>query len=66
MRTRDWLVTSLAAGLLWSEQTLPPLEASADDAARIIEAWNGDQCLSIQGRMADGRLHAEYIEGECP
>jgi hypothetical protein len=54
------------AGLLWSEQTLPPLDAIEDDATLIVEAWNGDQCLSIQGRMDSGRLQVERIEGECP
>ena len=53
------------AGLLWSEQTLPPLDAKEDDATRIVEAWNSDQCLSIRGRMAGGRLQVERIEGEC-
>ena len=54
------------AGLLWAEQTLPPLDANEGDAARIVQAWNGDQCLSIQGRMASGRLQVERVEGECP
>ena len=53
------------AGLLWSEQTLPPLDAIEDDATRIVEAWNADQCLSIQGRMDSGRLQVERVEGEC-
>ena len=53
------------AGLLWSEQTLPPLDATEDDATRIISAWNGNQCLSIQGRIASGRLKVERVEGEC-
>jgi hypothetical protein len=54
------------AGLLWAEQTLPPLDATQDDATRIVQAWNDDQCLSIQGRMASGRLQVERVEGECP
>lgn len=53
------------AGLVWSAQTLPPLDANEGDAARIIQAWNGYQCLSMQGRMAGGRLQVERIEGEC-
>jgi hypothetical protein len=54
------------AGLLWSEETLPPLVAIPADAARIAEAWTGNQCLLINGSMLDGTLQVDEIMGACP
>lgn len=53
-------------GLLWSEQTLPPMDASEENTNRIVQAWDGDQCLAIEGTMTGGRLKVEKIVGECP
>jgi hypothetical protein len=55
-----------ASALLWSEQTLPELDASPEDAERIVAAWNGDRCLAIHGRLAEGRLTVVSVLGECP
>lgn len=54
------------SGLLWSEQALPPLDASPENARKIAEAWNNHQCLKILGRMTDERLMVEKILGPCP
>ncbi|WEK03429.1 MAG: hypothetical protein P0Y65_14660 [Candidatus Devosia phytovorans] len=54
------------SGLLWSQETLPPLDAGPVDAARIAEAWNGNQCLSIKGSLSGGTLRVDEIIGACP
>lgn len=54
------------ADLLWSGQVLPPLDATDDDAERIIDAWNSDGCLLIEGLLTDDRLRVEQIVGGCP
>lgn len=54
------------AGLLRAEQTLPPIDATEEDAQRIVDAWNADRCLAIAGRLVDGRLIVNDILGDCP
>ena len=53
------------ADLMWSQQTLPPLAASSEDTDRIVEAWNGDQCLIIDGSFVAGILQVDGIADEC-
>lgn len=53
------------SNLLWSEQKLPPLNASPQDAQRIVDAWNSDRCLSIEGQMLGSTLQVERIVGAC-
>lgn len=54
------------ATLLWSEESLPRLVASGPDAERIIRAWEGDECLAIEGTMLGPVLTVERIVGTCP
>lgn len=54
------------SGLIWSEQNLPPLDASHGDAEQIVQAWNNDQCLSISGALVGGELRVDRIIGVCP
>lgn len=56
---------AVPADLLWSQQTLPPLAASPEDSDRIVEAWNSDQCLLIDGGFAAGKLQVDRILGDC-
>lgn len=53
------------ANLLWTDQSLPPLDASEEDAEKIVAAWNGDRCVAVHGRLRDGRLYVDAIAGEC-
>lgn len=53
------------ADLLWSEQEIPQLDATPEDAARITDAWSADKCLEIEGRMTGKTLRVARIVGEC-
>lgn len=55
-----------SSDLLWTAQTLPPLEADAADVSEIEQAWYGDRCLLIEGRFGGGRLEVSRIIGDCP
>lgn len=54
------------AGLLWSGQELPPLEASPENTDRIVSGWNAGRCLVVDGRLVAERLTVETIVGDCP
>nr|WP_314261614.1 hypothetical protein [uncultured Devosia sp.] len=53
------------SGLLWAQQTLPPLDAASRDAERVRQAWDNDQCLVINGKMTGGILRVDEIVGAC-
>lgn len=63
---RDGEVRSGPAGLLWSGEELPQLEASAADAARLETAWDDGKCLAVQGRWTGSVLEVDRITGACP
>ena len=63
---RDENFRSGPAGLLWSDDTLPRLDASPEDARRITSAWANDDCLAINGTLIGTTLHVEKIIGACP
>ena len=54
------------ADLLWAGQDLPSIDANEDDTGRVMNAWNSDQCLLIEGSMINGRLKVAKIVGACP
>jgi hypothetical protein len=53
------------SSLLWSEQTLPALEASDADIHRLEAAWSENKCLVIEGLFIGLTLQVERIVGEC-
>lgn len=64
-----WASAAAPAGpsdLLWTQETLPPIEATTADANRIEDAWAGGQCLEIRGRLDDEKLLVEHVIGDCP
>lgn len=54
------------AGLAWSSQALPRLEAGAEDAARIAAAWEAIECVVVEGRLSGSVLYVERVVGACP
>lgn len=63
---RDENFRSGPAGLLWSDDPLPRLEATPEDARRITSAWTDGKCLAIDGALIASTLHVEKIIGACP
>lgn len=63
---RDDNFRSGPAGLLWSDDTLPRLEAAPEDARSITAAWTDGKCLAIDGALIASTLHVEKIIGACP
>jgi len=63
---RDESFASGPAGLIWSADTLPRLDASVEDTRRIKSAWSDGKCLAIDGALIASTLHVESIVGPCP
>lgn len=51
--------------LLWSNDALPPLQASDDAARRIERAWDDNACLLVEGAFDGATLRVERIVGPC-
>lgn len=54
------------AGLLWSGEALPRLEAGAEEGARIAAAWEDNECVAVEGRLGGSILYVERVVGACP
>jgi hypothetical protein len=52
-------------GLLWSEDRLPQLDASPEDAMALTTAWDGSECLAIDGSLSGQKLRVDRIVGAC-
>lgn len=55
-----------ATAMLWSDARMPQLEASAEDAARLATAWDGEECLAIDGSLTGDTLRVDRIVEACP
>jgi len=64
LRQTDLRSGSMA--MLWSDDRLPQIEASAADAARLATAWDGNECLAIDASLAGDTLRVDRIVGSCP
>jgi len=55
-----------SATMLWSQDRLPQLDASAEDATRLATAWDALECLIVEGSMSERTLRVDRIVGVCP